>query len=255
MKELNSKIINIINEICYLFPDNDKNFIKRIYSNGFDRYSSRISMINFTRGERVLDAGCGFGQWSIALAKQNNQVESIDPCKLRIEALRKIICSLGIKNINTRVLKLEEIDYPDNSFDSIFCYSVIFRTNPEIAIKKFKKIIKPGGKLYLCSNGLGWYLYNIIESPNKSLNFEPNLAAIGAINRAINKSVTNNYDDFDDIISSVKLSSILKDCNFKLDYVGAEGTFSINNNFKEPFFIGEYMGEEAVYEILAKCSK
>ena len=177
-----------------------------------------------------------FGQWSIALAKQNNQVESIDPCKLRIETLRKFICSLDIKNINTRVLKLEEIDYPDNSFDSIFCYSVIFRTNPEAAIKKFKKIIKPGGKLYLCSNGLGWYLYNIIESPNKSLNFELNLAAIGAVNRAINKSVTNKYDEFDDIISSVKLSSILKDYNFILDYVGAEGTLSINN-IKDSFFI------------------
>jgi len=255
MKYLNSKINKILNENSYLFSDNDKNFIKRIYSNGIKRYSSRISMINFTNGERVLDAGCGFGQWSIALAKQNNQVESIDPCKLRIDTLKKIICSLGMKNINTRVLKLEEIDYPDNSFDSIFCYSVIFRSNPEIAIKKFKKIIRPGGKLYLCSNGLGWYLYNIIESPNKSLNFDPSLAAIGAINRAINKSVTNKYNDFDDIISSERLSSILIDYNFKLDYVGAEGTFSVNNNLNDPFFIGEYMGEEGVYEILAKCSK
>ena len=254
MKNLYSKIKEIINDNGCLFSDNDKNFIKRMYSNGINGYSSRISMINFTGSEKVLDAGCGFGQWSIALAEQNNQVESIDPCNLRIETLRKIISSLGIKNINTRVLKLEEIDYPDNSFDSIFCYSVIFRSNPVIAINKFKKIIKPGGKLYLCSNGLGWYLYNIIKSPNKSLNFDPRSAAIGAVNRAVNKSVTNKYDEFDDIISSEKLSTILTDHDFKLDYIGAEGTFSVNNS-KDPFFIGEYMGEEGVYEILAKCSK
>ena len=59
MKNLTSKINKIINENSYLFSDNDKNFIKRIFSNGIDRYSSRISMINFTGGKRVLDAGCG----------------------------------------------------------------------------------------------------------------------------------------------------------------------------------------------------
>ncbi|MDG1326163.1 MAG: hypothetical protein P8P49_10370 [Opitutales bacterium] len=91
MKNLYSKIKKIINDSDCLFTDNDKNFIKRIYSNGINRYSSRISMINFTGGEKVLDAGCGFGQWSVALAEQNNQVESIDPCNLRIETLRKII--------------------------------------------------------------------------------------------------------------------------------------------------------------------
>ena len=46
---------------------NDKLFIQRVFSKGLDSYINRLEAIGFTKKSKVLDAGCGYGQWSIAL--------------------------------------------------------------------------------------------------------------------------------------------------------------------------------------------
>ena len=36
-----------------------------------DHYAERVDMTQFYGGDRVLDIGCGYGQWAVQLAKHN----------------------------------------------------------------------------------------------------------------------------------------------------------------------------------------
>jgi len=53
-------------------------FLERVYGGGFEKYSTRLSQHGFRGFCRVLDAGCGFGQWTLALSWMNQSVEAVD---------------------------------------------------------------------------------------------------------------------------------------------------------------------------------
>ena len=58
----------------------DFDFFNRVYGSDNSDYLVRIKMIGFEKMNKVLDYGCGYGQWSIALSSNNNQVFSVDFC-------------------------------------------------------------------------------------------------------------------------------------------------------------------------------
>ena len=69
--------------------DSEKSFFQRIYSDGIIKYKRRLQAIGFSGEEMVLDAGCGYGQWSLALSELNKNVESLDFSKKRIKYVKK----------------------------------------------------------------------------------------------------------------------------------------------------------------------
>ena len=66
---------------------NDRLFLRRIYGDGLTKYQDRLNAIGFSEYDHVLDAGCGYGQWSLALAEMNRKVSSCDISSLRIDLL------------------------------------------------------------------------------------------------------------------------------------------------------------------------
>lgn len=66
---------------------NDRLFLQRIYADGLDKYTDRLQAIGFAEHEHVLDAGCGYGQWSLALAGMNQAVSACDISPLRVNFL------------------------------------------------------------------------------------------------------------------------------------------------------------------------
>ena len=46
-----------------------------------------------------LDAGCGFGQWSLALASLNERVNACDVSQLRVDFLSDMVRQLDVTNV------------------------------------------------------------------------------------------------------------------------------------------------------------
>ena len=66
-------------------------FINRNQGNGdLSPYIERLIGIGFNEKGKVLDAGCGYGQWSMALECLNNYVTGVDIEPKRIEFCKSL---------------------------------------------------------------------------------------------------------------------------------------------------------------------
>lgn len=251
-----------INEVCDMFfhadKSNERLFVQRMYSKGIGRYLKRLDRMEFKNYGNVLDAGCGYGQWAIALSMMNEKVIACDTDKNRLEFLENVIRMLDIKNIKLELNGVDQRRYPKHHFDAIFCYSVLYKTKWRIALDNFYYSLKPGGLFYVCSNGLGWYFYNYDNQHNPASDFDPRRHALGSIQKTLDyfSGVREQNPNFYDLIlPSKRIDEILKS-KFSILYIGSEGGSNINSSLfgelPQPFFIGEYRGVEAVYEILAR---
>ena len=87
----------------------------------------------------------------------NNHVELVDVADGRLLIAQKMINHLAIQNITIRNMSIEETIYPNNHFDAVVCYSVIMFTNVKKTLCEFRRILKPGGKLFIQADLWRWY--------------------------------------------------------------------------------------------------
>ena len=80
------------------------------------KYTRRLWVLGFAEGQRGLDAGCGLGQWSFALAGMCNEVWCVDVSQERIDACVRI--STRMKKTNVRFVHgvLESLPFKSASF-------------------------------------------------------------------------------------------------------------------------------------------
>ena len=134
-------------------------WMKQLADRGIDFYLRRIDAIDFT-GERVLDAGCGVGNWSLALARRFSIVDAIDYEHERVKVLNGIAQQF-LPSIRTATGSITSLPYDDELFDAIFCNGVVFLTGTEIALSEMRRTLKPGGKIYVSYNSPEWWRHLI----------------------------------------------------------------------------------------------
>ena len=111
-------------------------------------YPDKLAQYLFNRfemkkGDKLLDLGCGRGDFSKAFANQGLAAEGAD-----IEQTKSEI----ISGINVKHFDLEKINYPypDNHFDVIFSKSVFEHIDdPTVFLNEQKRILKPGGRIII----------------------------------------------------------------------------------------------------------
>lgn len=89
----------------------------------------------------VLDVGCGPGLDALALATYGLSVRAID---LSPEHVR--LASEG--GIDAQVAPVQQLPFPDDSFDAIWCMSVLMHLpDPDLdaALAEMARVLKPGG--------------------------------------------------------------------------------------------------------------
>ena len=122
---------------------------KHIIVDGLTLHSEAIfPTLPVKTGDKVVDAGCGFGDTAIKLARlvgPSGSVLAIDCCDAFLEFGRKDAQKAGISNVTF----LEE-DVQTYSFEPIhdFCFSRFgtqFFENPVAGLRNMRKSLKPGG--------------------------------------------------------------------------------------------------------------
>lgn len=232
----------------------DFEFFCRVWEQKTNIYEDRLKAINFIDKEKVLDAGCGLGQWSVALSKLNKKVYSFDISDNRVNVVKELIKTYNINNIDIELGNIENLEFQNDYFDSIFCYSVIFLTNLKKSLQEIYRVLKPNGKVYFTANGLGWYINCIVNERNKSENYNPRNMAIDSINNSLCYLNNKNYVEGTQlVISSEIMKEFLSEVGFKDIIIKSEGTINLfdkqgSRSFYESL---EDYGVENIYEVLA----
>ena len=250
------KITEQVLQACeaYLSREVDKDFLRRVWARPLGDYANRLRAIGFSELGSVLDAGCGFGQWSVALASIGNCVEAIDRDAGRIESLCHIIKHTCPGLVNARKSDIETTPFGNRHFDGIFCYSAIYNSDYRRTLTEFHRLVRPGGLLYVNTNDIGWYIYNLLHDHNPSTDFSPREMAIQALENSLRYFSGRERSPEHCIIMPMDVfMDDLEASGFEVIGAGPDGTVGTSENQNScSFYPGEYYDRVAVYEVLCQ---
>ena len=220
-----------------------------------DIYQKRLKNIGFKGFEKVLDAGCGFGQWTNEIACLNKHVTALEQDSLRLEFAKKITQFLGRKNIEFIEGSTEKLNIEDGSYDAIFSYSVVYLTNYQKSLREFHRVLKSGGLLYFSTNGLGWYLHNLLHTHNDASDYNSRKMAIDALFNTIRYHASGARDPEKQIIMTKDIIiPFLDNVGFEIIEVGPDASTSLDKitEIVKPFYQESYYGHESVWEAICR---
>ena len=263
----------------YFENENDELFFDRVYKDGILKYIKRVKQIGFTHKNKVLDFGCGYGQWSTSLASLNKDVVAADVNKNRLLALDELIFKNSINNIKTVNLSNTTIPFNDNSFDAVFAYSVLPFCDWKKALTEFKRVLKKGGLLYCNANSWGWYMYLWDRKHNHNKCYSPKHTAAQVLNNSLEYDLTGKKKDINDLLITPDiLVKSMEERNLEIISCTQEGFSSFSEHYTKkssyrnnqsllshilnnddgnessyiPFMLGNYQNQVAVYEVIAR---
>ena len=92
--------------------------------------------------EKILDVGCGTGNFSIKLAQKGCQVTGIDISKPMLEKAVEKAKKLNL-DIDFKKANVVNLEFEDNHFDSIFSMAAVeFIDDPKKAMREMKRVVK-----------------------------------------------------------------------------------------------------------------
>lgn len=109
------------------------------------RQETALRLVSARHSDTVLDAGCGAGTLAAALAPASGAVHAVDIAANALDpALR------SVPNLHFRAMNLEELAYPDETFDKIACVETLEHLlAPQHALAELHRVLKVGGALVL----------------------------------------------------------------------------------------------------------
>ena len=109
----------------------------------------------------VLDVGCGIGVSTFPLLEKvgrTGKVMGLDISPDLISQALEMAVKVGVSNISFMVGNAEQLDFPDNTFDSVMSNFVLRQVNDKVkALQEMKRVLKPGGHLGFTLSGSDHY--------------------------------------------------------------------------------------------------
>lgn len=106
-----------------------------------------FSMMKDVKGKKILDAGCGSGNYCKILADMGAEVAGIDISPGMID-LAKERCK--DYKIDFWVSDIENTRFEDNEFDIVIsAFSLLYKKNLRSVLKEFKRLLKKDGEVYI----------------------------------------------------------------------------------------------------------
>lgn len=103
-------------------------------------------LAQLARGARVLDGGCGLGDWTLYFARQGFSVAGLDLSRQTVEQLHARFPEVEFVDGDIR-----RTSFADGSFDAYFSWGVFehFESGLQDCVKEAFRIVKPGGMLFV----------------------------------------------------------------------------------------------------------
>ncbi len=132
-----------------LFMESVGLFAKRWAANGEDP--------GFFKGKRCLDAGCGGGRYSLAMAQMGaSSVVGVDVSGSGLEDAARRGERLGFANVSFQQASVLDLPFPNAEFDFVCCSGVLHHTPAvERGLREICRVLKPGGSSYFLLYGAG----------------------------------------------------------------------------------------------------
>ena len=100
-------------------------------------------------GQRVLEVGCGVGDFAVHLAKAGAAVTAMDFSPAAIEMARKRGEAHAVK-VDFQTADAQALPFADASFDVLLsCECLEHLPDPQKALHEMARVLRPGGKLVL----------------------------------------------------------------------------------------------------------
>ena len=134
----------------------DNYYYNQYHNREMDYFRNRVSQLD-VRGGSALDAACGVGQWSFALAERFQRVFAFDFSPSAVDLLANITRAMRQESPQFSRANMEAMPYRAGFFDFAVCYGSIFAARPSIVLRELDRVLNPGGSAYICLNAYGWY--------------------------------------------------------------------------------------------------
>lgn len=123
---------------------------------------------DFFTGKACLDAGCGGGRASIAMAELGaSSVVGVDLGAQGLVDARARAARRGLANVRFEQGSLLDLPLEDGEVDVVWCAGVLMITaDEERALDELLRVLRPGGQLYLlvyATEGLRWPLIQLLR--------------------------------------------------------------------------------------------
>jgi ubiquinone/menaquinone biosynthesis C-methylase UbiE len=107
-------------------------------------------------GRLLLDAGCGRGEASVALAGQGFEVQAIDDSPYALEQAKDNAVKAGVaSHVKFAAGDVTDLKFPADEFDRVVCLGVLMHV-PDVAkaVDELCRVTKPGGTLYISESNM-----------------------------------------------------------------------------------------------------
>jgi SAM-dependent methyltransferase len=117
----------------------------------------------YAEGSTVLEAGCGVGAQTVILATNSpgTRITSVDISPESIAQADRLLGTRGITNVSLRVADIFDLPFEDGEFDHVFvCFLLEHLTDPEGALERLKRVLRPGGSVTVIEGDHGSAFFN-----------------------------------------------------------------------------------------------
>ena len=92
--------------------------------------------------KKALEIGCGTGIFTSLIARSGADITAVE---LSPELVERARAQNPAPNVKYRVMNVEELDFPENSFDCVYGSSVLHHLNLPKALPEMLRVLRPGG--------------------------------------------------------------------------------------------------------------
>lgn len=149
-------------------PAGTKEFFEEIEDYRYEKLDYLPKAVGFDRfaGKTVLDLGCGVGNDLSRFVKAGAVVTGVDLAEHSVALAKDNFRFRGLSG-EFQQMNGEQLSLADNSFDAVFCHTVLhFTPNPAAMIAEIHRVLKPGGEAIIMTvNRNSWmsFLYRTMN--------------------------------------------------------------------------------------------
>jgi len=148
-----------------------------------DQASTLVELLHsdtsYPAGSRVLEAGCGVGAQTVALARNSPQalITSIDISEASLAEAKKKVAAKGFNNVQFQKADIFNLPFGPESFDHVFvCFVLEHLSRPVEALRVLKGLIKTGGTITVIEGDHGSaYFYPDSEAAHEAIHCQVEL--------------------------------------------------------------------------------